>query len=273
MADDRSKSAAEQAAASGRDLQKVNERLRELVKSLRTEKERLGDVRAANVAVTPLPAPSSAPAPDPEVRRLAAELALAREAIAHANAERERLREKLGELEREHQRICDAYVAIQERTSSVAQLYVVLERLHGGGSREEALTAIQEIVINVVGSEELAIFERRGERLVLAQSFGVDPSTIREIPLGAGAIGRAAQSGALYVAGRAGAAETADADLTACIPLRAGDRVVGAIAIWRLLGHKPGLDDGDQELFDVLSAHAGLALALRGDGARALAAV
>jgi GAF domain len=270
MSDDRSKRPAEQAAASGHDLQKVNERLKELVKSLRTEKERLGDVRLAS-APAPAASPPSHEAPDAEVRRLAAELALAREAIGHANRERERLRERLGELEREHQRICDAYVAIQERTSTVAQLYVVLERLHCGGTRSDALTAIQEIVINVVGSEELAIFERRGDRLVLAQSFGVDPSAIREIPMGAGAIGRAAQSGVLYVAGRSGAPQSADANLTACIPLRAGERVVGAIAIWRLLGHKPGLDEGDQELFDVLSAHAGLALTLRGDGPRAVA--
>ena len=53
MSDDRSKRPAEQAAASGRDLQQVNERLRELVKSLRTEKERLFEELAADVTSWP----------------------------------------------------------------------------------------------------------------------------------------------------------------------------------------------------------------------------
>jgi len=38
---------------------------------------------------------------------------------------------------------------------------------------------------------------------------------------------------------------------------------VGALAIWRLLGHKPVLDEQDHAVFSLLSAHAGLALRLR----------
>ena len=39
-----------------------------------------------------------------------------------------------------------------------------------------------------------------------------------------------------------------------------GDRVTGALAVWRLLGHKPFLTDSDLELIEVLSTHAGTAL-------------
>ena len=194
----------------GRDLQKVNEKLRELVASLRTERERLtvegrsvGPIgwrpRTDRPRAGPDPVPAAVPseAIDLEKKRLAAELALAREAVVHANEERERLRARLDEIEAENQRVCDEYVAIQEKSTELAQLYVALERIHGGLSRAETLAAIEEIVINVVGSEELAIFERQGERLVLVQSFGIDPEPWREVPVAHGAFARAALGRAL----------------------------------------------------------------------------
>lgn len=279
MSDPR-KPAADAAASGerhGRDLQKVNEKLRELVASLRTERERLtaeGRARGATSAPTPEPLPAAAPDAlhelvDLEKKRLAAELALAREAVADANQERERLRVRLAEIEAENQRMCDEYVAVQEKSTDLAQLYVALERIHGGLSRAETLAGLQEIVINVVGSEELAVFERRGDKLVLVQSFGIDPKPWAEVRLDRGAIGRAAQ-GKLYVAGREGPPAPGDEDLTACIPLRVGDRVAGIIAIFRLLGHRPVLGETDQALFDLLSAHAGVALHLREIRERAL---
>ncbi len=271
MANDRPPKALEAApppATTGRDLKKVNERLRELISSLKTEKERLVDVRAgAAPAAAPAPADPAAATSDLEKRRLAAELDLAREAIEHANAERERLRERLAEIERENHRICDEYVTVQEQTSELAQLYVALDRLHCGLDREAALAAIQEIVINVIGSEEFAVLEARGGALSLVHAFGVDPDRLRSVPAGAGAIGRAAATGRLYVAGRAGPPDPADADLSACVPLRVGDRVWGVLAIFRLLGHKPGFAESDQTVFELLAAHAGLALHLRAAGA------
>lgn len=249
------------AAQTGRDLQKVNERLRDLISSLKSEQERLADVRSAVAPAAP--APAAAPAPDVEKKRLQAELALAHEAIAHANAERERLRERLADIEREHRRISDEYVAVQEQSTEVAQLYVALERLHGGLARADALAAVQEIVINVVGSEEFALLRRRDGGLSLVHAFGVDPEPLRALPDGAGAIGRAAATGKLFVAGREGAPDPGDGDLSACIPLRVGDRVWGVLAIFRLLGHKPTFSESDQAVFDLLAAHAGLALHLR----------
>ncbi len=245
----------------------MSERLREVISSLRSEQQRI----AADV---PGQAAPRAPAPDAgdlERRRLASELALAREAVAHASEERDRLRTRVDDLEAEHRTLSDDYVAAQERTTELAQLFVALERLHGGRSRADVVAAVQEIVINMVGSEELALFERRGDALELLKAFGVDPGPIHTIALGDGAIGRTGASGAPWIAGRDAAADPHDPDLTACIPLRVGDEVVGALAIWRLLGHKPVLDEQDHAVFGLLSAHAGLALRLRAaqDDARA----
>jgi hypothetical protein len=257
----------------GRDLQRINDQLRDLVASLRNERERLAAEGRSVAAASPPAAVTSGEEPiDLEKKRLAAELALAREAVAHAHEERERLRARLMEIEAQNQRICDDFVAAQEKTTDLAQLFVALDRIHGGISRAETLAALQEIVINVVGSEELAIFERRGDRLALVQSFGVDPEPLRELPLDRGAIGRAATSGVLYVAGRDGPPARGDDHLTACIPLRVGDTVVGVIAVFRLLGHKPGLGAADQAVFELLSSHVGLALHLRELRERSLSA-
>jgi hypothetical protein len=254
----------------GRDLKKVNEKLRELTESLKHQTDRLSaDVRAhVGAAPPPVPAPTpAAPAGDPvdlEKKRLTAELALAREAVEQANQERERLRARLEEIEAENQRVCDEYVSIQEKSTELAQLYVALERIHGGLSQAEVLAALQEIVINVIGSEELAIFQRRGDRLVLMQSFGLDPEPWRELPVDRGAIGFAA-GGKLYVAGRDGVQPgPGEEDLTAAIPLFFGRDVVGVVAVFRLLGHKPVLGETDQLLFELISSHAGVALHLRG---------
>ncbi len=237
----------------------MSERLREVITSLRSEQQRL-----ASEVATPVPSRSAASEPgEPERRRLASELALAREAVAHANAERDRLRARVEELEAEQRRLSDDYVAAQERTTELAQLFVALERLHGGRSRADVVAAVQEIVINLVGSEELALFEQRGDSLDLLKAFGVDPGPIHTVAAGEGIIGRTAATGTAWIAGRDPAPERCDPDLSACIPLRAGDATVGALAIWRLLGHKPVLDEQDHAVFDLLSAHAGLALALR----------
>jgi hypothetical protein len=268
MSDPR-KPASETAASSerhSRDLKKVNEKLRELTESLKHERDRLSaDVRAhAPAPPPPAPAPAAPDLIDLEKKRLVAELALAREAVDRANEERERLRARLEEIEAENQRVCDEYVAIQEKSTELAQLYVALERIHGGISRAETLAALQEIVINVVGSEELAMFERQGDRLVLVQSFGLDPEPWREVPAGRGALGAAA-AGKLWVAGRdGGEAGPGEENLTAAIPLRFGREIVGVVAVFRLLGHKPVLGETDQLLFELISTHAGVALHLRG---------
>lgn len=255
------KPAAEAAPERPHDLREVGERLRELVASLRSEKDRLTEPRAA-----PAPAPGSPPPPESEDldgRRLAAELALAREALAHAHDERDRARDRLAELEAEHRRLSDDHVAVQERSDHLAHLYVALERLHGGASRADTLGAIHEIVVNLVGSEELAVFERRGGALSLVHAFGVAPRTLDGLRLSAGAIGRAAATGRTWLAGGDEPSGEGEEDLTAAIPLRAGDDVAGVLAVFRLLGHKPRLAEADHAVFDLLATHAGLALRLR----------
>ena len=260
--------------AASPDLDAVNSRLRSLVSSLRDEQARLEARSMTPIPSRPQPGQPATPSATQNFaeRRLAAELESAREEAREARAERDRLKARLDELEAEHRRISDEYVAILEQTTDVARRYVALERLHGGLDRDGTLTAIHEVVVNLVGSEEYGLYERRGDRLELVHSFGLDRARWSSFEVGKGAVGRAARTGAIYVAGREGPPAPEDADLSAVVPLRAGDRVPGVLAIFRLLGHKPVLDEQDQAVFDLLAVHAGIALHLRpaaGEGAKA----
>ncbi len=138
-------------------------------------------------------------------------------------------------------------------------------RLHGTLERKEVVASIEEIVSSLVGSEEPAIFEvdPGGSTLRLAASLGIDPEPFRTVAFGTGLVGRTAETGEAYVIGRSepSAARPEEAHLTACIPLALGGRVVGAIAIFRMLPQKTsGLEPLDYELFELLGTHAATAL-------------
>ena len=151
----------------------------------------------------------------------------------------------------------------EAQVANLASLYVAVTSMHGALDRPSVLSSVQEIVTNLIGSEEMAIFETdpaRG-RLTLLASIGIEPGPYQEISVGDGAIGRAAATGERLIRDEGGSlTEDGDAALTACIPLKVAGRIVGVLAVFRLLPHKGSLDAIDTDLFDVLAAHAASAL-------------
>ena len=151
----------------------------------------------------------------------------------------------------------------EAQVANLASLYVAVTSVHGALDRPSVLSSVQEIVTNLIGSEEMAIFETDPVhgRLTLLASTGIEPGAYQEVAIGEGAIGRAAASGERLIRQEGGSlTEDGDASLTACIPLNVAGRVVGVLAVFRLLPHKGTLDTVDIDLFDVLAAHAASAL-------------
>jgi GAF domain-containing protein len=189
----------------------------------------------------------------------------AREYVQSLLDENNRLHELLSEIQEESRRASARYVEVEQQNTNLANLYVASYQLHGTLNRQRVLDSIQEIVINLIGSEELAIWELDAEReeLTLAASFGIDSTTWRAVPLDSesGIIGLVAVTGERFVAGQSPIEPTGhEKGLTACIPLKLDDRVVGAIGIFSLLAQKEGLEPVDFELFDLLASHAATAL-------------
>ncbi len=177
--------------------------------------------------------------------------------------ESEPLRERLAELEQDHRRASETSARIEAQMTELCSQLVMLERLHGTVDHDEVLKALQEIVINLVGCEELALYTAAegGRELRPELSVGVDAATLGAVPPGSGPIGRAVAEGRSWVADD-GPVPQDCAGLTACLPLSAGGEVVGVLVLWRLLGHKPALTDADRRLLERLAAHAGTALHL-----------
>jgi GAF domain-containing protein len=280
MPDDRPTKAEDLAASAvkhGRDLKEVNARLRELISSLQVQKGRLAAGIRHGDARQPAPGPAATPSggggegrSDGGRAQLETALADARAEAEHSGAEHAKLLRRLADIEEENRRACDEYTALQERTTEVTQLFVTLERLHRGLTRRETLVALQEIVINILGSEELAFLEPRDGALHPFHAFGVRQEALAGARPGRGALGRAAE-GRPWIATRDSAGDLApeEADLTVALPLRAGEQVVAVLAVFRLLPHKPALSEADVEVLSLLECHAGTALALRPPAAAA----
>jgi len=175
------------------------------------------------------------------------------------------IEERIAAIEAERRAYLEKYLEVEAQNANVSNLYVATLRLHGSIGHADVLTAIHEIVINLVGCEELAVFEMSSQAttLLLSSSFGIDPIPLQRIPLGVGVIGACADSGRTYVSSElpTGFAPTAaEATLTACVPLVVEGVVTGAVALFRLLDHKPKLEPIDHELFALLATQAATAL-------------
>ena len=213
------------------DLFAQNERLRALVASLELEKE------AARRA-----------------------LSATQKELEGERADGDALRRHLESIHLERERYFDDFLQVESRNANLASLYAATYQLHASPQLSDVLCAIEDVVVNLIGSEELAIFalEDDGVRLLLA-SGGVDPDLGTAVPLD-GPIAAAIHKSEIFVAPVGEQDPDTPKTLTACIPLTVGDRVIGALAIFELLPQKPGIEPLDLELFDLLGQQAGIAL-------------
>ncbi|MCH8084711.1 MAG: GAF domain-containing protein [Myxococcales bacterium] len=177
------------------------------------------------------------------------------------------LQERVTKVESDNRRFNEQYAEIEKQNTDLANLYVASYRLHSTLDRSEVVSVIEEIIINLIGSEELAILEQSPESAwSTVGAFGMEPERLEqivsEIEAGRGVIGKAIAGGERFVAGGQNRDDLAvsEAGLTACVPLVLDGRVTGVIAVFNLLGHKQGLEDIDLQLFDLLASHAATAL-------------
>ena len=187
------------------------------------------------------------------------ELAKALKERDSAVNELDSLKAQLDDVEQENHRYAREYQRVKNQSNNLFNLYIASYQLHASVERRRVLESIQEIIINLIGSEELAIFEmnQKSGRFELAASFGIDGSKLKSFKSGDGPIGARLASGEVFVDGEAKPGET---KLTACVPLKINDTIIGAILDFRLLQHKQSLQAVDHELFELLSVHAANAL-------------
>lgn len=182
-----------------------------------------------------------------------------RQYILDLQGENGRLRRLMAEAEVEHQRFVERYVTLERENMNLANLYVASYRLNEVTDTQGFLDVLQEIVVNLVGCEEHALFEVAPGKtgLKLVRSMGVDSSRYQFIARGDGILGKSLVTRELYLhPGVVNNTTLEPETLSACVPLCLGPEVVGVVALFRLLPQKTQYEAHDRELFSLLGAHA-----------------
>ncbi|MEO8033339.1 MAG: GAF domain-containing protein [Acidobacteriota bacterium] len=190
-----------------------------------------------------------------ENARMREEASKLRQDLDSRRREEQALHERLMAIREESQDYLRRFSELESNNANLANLYVASYQLHGTLDREAVLNAIQEIVVNLVGSEQFGVFEGNASSLSLTCSVGIDDLTIARSREKDSTVWSGALAGQAYIRG-----SESDDGLVACIPLKLDEEVTGVIAIFALLPHKPGLEPLDHELFDLLATHAATAL-------------
>jgi len=191
--------------------------------------------------------------------------------LGRVDSERAKLAERIEQIEVESQALLDQFREVERQNSDLASLYVASFRLHETIERSEVIAVIEEIIVNLIGSEELAIFELDADtgKFTLIDSLGIDPTDLQRVRLNdsrieetSEALQEVVRTGQRYVVNSVdGAVVDESSRLTACIPLVLDDKLIGAIAVFRLLEQKESrFAPLDFELFDLLATHAASAL-------------
>lgn len=152
--------------------------------------------------------------------------------------------------------------------------HFLLERLNAASARllqaieaGDVYEAIGEIIGNLIGCEEVAIFQHHSteQTFSLAWSTGVEKGALQQFGLGAGLIGRATHEGTSQFRDRQPSTPFLpyETNLTACIPLKLDREVIGVIVILGLLPQKNGLEWADFELLKYLETYGAVAAQLQ----------
>src|SRR4051812_20555578 len=142
--------------------------------------------------------------------------------------------------------------ALEIQNFELASLFTASSQLHGT-CREAVLMAMEEIIVNLIGSEQFAICELADPALNVIASVGIDAQQVRWTPR----VQEAVRQSQAYI-GLVEESETNEP--LACLPLRAKDEVIGVIVLFGLLSHKVDFEPLDHQLFDLLGSLAGPAL-------------
>jgi len=145
-----------------------------------------------------------------------------------------------------------------------AKLSVARARLQNAIDREDALEAIREVVADLIGSEELAIFKADKQKAAMwfYWSSGIDAEkypyldAIREPLLEEVLAGKSLFRGDH---GRDKLVSSPD-PISAIVPIKIDHAVAGVLVIFRLLPQKDRLAAEDRKMCEAISAYGGQAL-------------
>ena len=158
------------------------------------------------------------------------------------------------EARRSAHAIADELEQVGDQHDLISTLFVGVAQLHASLKLTDIVAALAETLINLVGTEDFALFLRDDEsgRFEKLWSTGANAAHLGSFVDGQGAFGRAVASGAIVY----------DSGSVATIPLAGSlsPGCFGAVVMCRLVGHKPSLTERDHQFLLTFADHGARAL-------------
>jgi hypothetical protein len=169
----------------------------------------------------------------------------------------QRLRAQVGAAEAAIRTLRDRCGELEESKAHLTRMAVASAQLHESADEGETLCNLLDLLVNLIGTEEMAIWRLSadGRALELRASQGIDAQRWNRIPVDEGPLGKAVSSGEIVVE-----AEPGKDGPSVGVPLLVGRRPVGVAAVFRLLPHRSTLGPQDADVFRMISQQAGFAL-------------
>ena len=242
-------------SARGEEIRSMFNRARAFTEELLRENERLR-FRIAGLEREVEQAAGKDASPAPEA------LARLTERVRALEKERDELLARFRQVEGTNHGVGARYEDIESQHNHLANLYVASYQLHATLNFSEVLDTVREILINLIGAEAFAVFwvDERSRQLKRELTQGMEaglPDTVRP---GKGPLLDAFEGQSFYADPLPDRNGIDALRPIACIPLKIGTRVIGVVAIYRLLQQKEHFGPLDFELFTLLAGHAATAL-------------
>ena len=172
------------------------------------------------------------------------------------------LERRIAELEAENIHLNERALGAEQRLARAAQLYASVSQLHQTADTDEVVTVIKEIVANLLGCEEMGVYDvwPQGPVCTYVDGIGLDADRFATLPPTDPAVRTAIGNGELLVSTDPLAVAIHGRPVTAILPLKDDRAVCGLVVLFQMLRQKPTIEDADRDLLEAMAVHAGRAL-------------
>lgn len=173
------------------------------------------------------------------------------------------LERRLAQLEAENIQLTERALGAEQRLARAAQLYASVSQLHEASDTDEVVTVIKEVVANLVGCEEMGVYDvwPLGPVCTFVDGIGLDADKFGTLPPTSPIIRSVIASRRTVIPEIPTQEAILGRPVSAIVPLTDGESVCGLVILFQLLRQKPTLESADRDLLEALGAHAGRALA------------
>ncbi len=195
------------------------------------------------------PAPNS----DWEMVSCKIQLLSMKEALDFSRKERESLDAEVQTLRQRRQYLEKHVEELTIHCNELEAMTVTSLRLLDVQDQAGAYRAVQDIVANVIGSEEMVLFafNEDGSTLHPAAWCGVDVARYQAVKVGEGVVGKVATTGLTCLG------PDEQTGMTACIPFHVEGRITGVLAIFQMLPQKRQLVNIDHDVLELVAKRLG----------------